>query len=242
MAIADNVLLFGRLLRAAGLEVHHGRLVDAIRALDWWASAAAPTRATLRSLLVHRHEDIARFDQAFDLFFRAHRAPAPGLPLFSLGERPRVVARAAPGVAVPSSSRTSAPDDRATRRAGGRRLEPRRRVAHQGLRGLHRRGARTRARAARRTCPGDWACGAPDAGSAPSRGAVDLRPLLRRNLMRGGDFVDLPRRQRRETARPIVLIARRQRIDGTLQPGDAALRLRAGPAGRASKPSCSRRG
>jgi uncharacterized protein with von Willebrand factor type A (vWA) domain len=39
------------------------------------------------------------------------------------------------------------------------------------------------------------------------RGAIDLRPLLRRNLMRGGDLRDLPRRQRRETARPIVLIA-----------------------------------
>jgi uncharacterized protein with von Willebrand factor type A (vWA) domain len=37
-------------------------------------------------------------------------------------------------------------------------------------------------------------------------GDVDLRPLLRRNLMRGGDLVDLPRRARREAPRPIVLL------------------------------------
>jgi uncharacterized protein with von Willebrand factor type A (vWA) domain len=40
-----------------------------------------------------------------------------------------------------------------------------------------------------------------------SGGAVDLRPVLRRNLMRGGELLELPRRRRRETARPIVLIA-----------------------------------
>jgi len=36
-------------------------------------------------------------------------------------------------------------------------------------------------------------------------GAPDLRPLMRRNLMRG-DLVDLPRRVRRQAARPIVLL------------------------------------
>ena len=47
---------------------------------------------------------------AFDLFFRAHRPPAPGLPLFSIGERARVVARPAPGVRrCRSSSRISGP-------------------------------------------------------------------------------------------------------------------------------------
>jgi uncharacterized protein with von Willebrand factor type A (vWA) domain len=35
---------------------------------------------------------------------------------------------------------------------------------------------------------------------------VDLRPVLRENLMRGGDLLDLPRRARRDAARPIVLI------------------------------------
>jgi len=49
---------------------------------------------------VHDRDEIARFDRAFELFFKAHRPPAPGLPLFSLGERPRVVVRPAPGVPI----------------------------------------------------------------------------------------------------------------------------------------------
>src|SRR6185503_18537252 len=40
-----------------------------------------------------------------------------------------------------------------------------------------------------------------------SRGGVDLRPLLRRNLTRGGDLIDLPRRERTTALRPIVVVA-----------------------------------
>jgi uncharacterized protein with von Willebrand factor type A (vWA) domain len=101
-AFATNVLLFGRVLRGAGLDVHHGRLVDAIRALECvGVRSRADVKATLCSLLVHRHDDIARFDRAFDLFFRAQRSPSSGLPLLALGERPRVVVRAPPHSAVP---------------------------------------------------------------------------------------------------------------------------------------------
>ena len=67
-ALVTNLLLFGRVLRAAGLQVHHGRLADAIRALEW-------------------HDDLPIFDEAFDLFFRAHGKSELNLPLFSLGER-----------------------------------------------------------------------------------------------------------------------------------------------------------
>ena len=42
---------------------------------------------------MHRHDDLPIFDEAFDLFFRAHGAPALNLPLFSLGERARVITR-----------------------------------------------------------------------------------------------------------------------------------------------------
>ena len=48
-------------------------------------------RATLSALLVHRHEDLPPFNEAFDRFFRAHGTSELDLPLFSLGERARVV-------------------------------------------------------------------------------------------------------------------------------------------------------
>ncbi len=99
--LVPNLLLFGRVLRREGLEVHHGRLIDAIRSLDWiGVRRRDDVRATLRALLVHRHDDLARFDALFDAFFRSHDVSSTSLELFSLGERPRVVAR--PVTAPPS--------------------------------------------------------------------------------------------------------------------------------------------
>ncbi len=206
MAIADNVLLFGRLLRVIGLPVHHGRLVDAIHALELVGIRnRTDVRATLRSLLVHRHDDIARFDQAFDLFFRAHRPPAPGPPLFSLGERPRVVVRAAPGIAVPIEledvSKESRDEDRrivgAWSRTGVSRTKDFAEFTDAEL---------ERARNLLQNLPWRLSLRRTRRWERASQGAVDLRPFIRRNLMRGGDLRDLPRRRRRETARPIVLI------------------------------------
>jgi uncharacterized protein len=100
-ALSANVLAFGRLLRRAAVEVHHSRLLDSLHALELIGVARRDDmRATLRTLLVHRHEDLARFDAAFDLFFRDHRTETSTLPLFSLGERPRIVVRPLTGAAI----------------------------------------------------------------------------------------------------------------------------------------------
>ena len=93
-ALVSNLLLFGRVLRAAGVHVHRERMVDAIQANEWIGiRSRADVRATLCALLVHRHEDLPLFNEAFDLFFRAHGSSELNLPLFSLGERARVVTR-----------------------------------------------------------------------------------------------------------------------------------------------------
>jgi uncharacterized protein with von Willebrand factor type A (vWA) domain len=43
---------------------------------------------------------------------------------------------------------------------------------------------------------------------APSAsGRIDLRPIVRRNMTRGGELVELPRRARRERPRPVVVLA-----------------------------------
>ena len=93
-ALVANLLLFGVVLRRAGLEVHPGRMVDALTAMDEVGiRSRADLRASLSTLLVHRAEDLPRFHDAFDLFWRAHEAREGGLPLFALGERPRVVVK-----------------------------------------------------------------------------------------------------------------------------------------------------
>jgi len=47
-----------------------------------------------------------------------------------------------------------------------------------------------------------------------AKGGIDLRPVLRRMLMRGGEIVDLPRRQRREAPRRVVIIGD---VSGSMQ-------------------------
>ena len=105
-AFGVNVLAFGRMLHDAGLNVHHGRLIDALQALTWIGiRRRSDVRALLRGLLVHRHDDLSRFDQAFDLFFAARRTPGSDekrLALSSLGEQARVIVRTPPGASVPA--------------------------------------------------------------------------------------------------------------------------------------------
>ena len=205
-ALLDNVLLFGRVLRSAGLEVHHGRMLDAARALEWIdVGRRRDVRTTLRSLLVHRREDLPRFDAAFDLFFRAHRPPSPGLPLFSLGERPRVVARPASGTPI------SLERDAAGGPAPGSTLA----VGAYSAAEISRTkdfadftdAELAQARAMLVALPWHLGVRRTRRWEAARSTAIDLRVLARRNLMRGGDLLELPRRRRRDAPRPVVVLA-----------------------------------
>ncbi len=69
--LADNILYFARALRAAGIPVGPGSVLDALEAVDvakigdrddfYW---------TLHAVFVKRHEHSILFDQAFHIFFR----------------------------------------------------------------------------------------------------------------------------------------------------------------------------
>src|SRR5438477_600412 len=69
--LAENIVHFGRALRAAGIPVGPGAALDALAAV---AAAGVGTRAdfywTLHAVLVKRHEHSLIFDQAFRIFFR----------------------------------------------------------------------------------------------------------------------------------------------------------------------------
>jgi uncharacterized protein with von Willebrand factor type A (vWA) domain len=70
--IADNVVGFARTLRAAGLPVGPGAVIDALNALRLIdIGNRADVFTTLESIFVMRHEHMLIFVQAFDLFFRA---------------------------------------------------------------------------------------------------------------------------------------------------------------------------
>ena len=69
--MADNVVGFARALRAAGLPVGPGSVIDAMNALQVIdIGNRADVYTTLESIFVKRHEHALIFRQAFELFFR----------------------------------------------------------------------------------------------------------------------------------------------------------------------------
>src|ERR1700730_9457816 len=69
--LADNLVHFARALRAAGIPVGPGAVIDALSAVR---AAGIRTREyfywTLHAVFVKRHEHSILFDQAFRIFFR----------------------------------------------------------------------------------------------------------------------------------------------------------------------------
>ena len=69
--ITENIMHFGRVLRAAGLQVGPGKIIDAMRAVE---TAGISSRDdfywTLHSVFVNRRDQREIFDQAFHVFWR----------------------------------------------------------------------------------------------------------------------------------------------------------------------------
>src|SRR5262245_5921355 len=92
--LTENIMHFARTLRAAGLPVGPGKVLDAIRAVEtvglgnredfYWA---------LHATLVNRREQQEIFDQAFHIFWRnprlLERMMAMLLPQMRIGEQPQ---------------------------------------------------------------------------------------------------------------------------------------------------------
>ena len=69
--LAENVLHFVRVLRAAGLPVGPAKVIDAIAAVEAVGVAnKTDFREALAAVLISRHEQLPLFEQAFDLFWR----------------------------------------------------------------------------------------------------------------------------------------------------------------------------
>jgi len=73
--LAENVMHFARLLRAAGLRIGPDRVLDCVKALDIACAHQFPPRRddwywTMSAALLSRHEQQPVFDQAFAIFWR----------------------------------------------------------------------------------------------------------------------------------------------------------------------------
>jgi uncharacterized protein with von Willebrand factor type A (vWA) domain len=201
----DNLVIFGRVLRRAGIPVQPGRLVDVVEALRHVdMSQRGEVQAACRALLVQRHDQLEMFDRVFAAFWRDdHERERPDGPA---GE-PRTAEVVIEQIMLldAGAASTDAHDDMpASERAvktwsdrGGLvdkdfavftadEQEQARRllsglVWHPGVRRTRR-----------------WI-----RGRGPR---VDLRRAIAGSLRTGGEIVRLPRRARRIRPRPLVLL------------------------------------
>jgi hypothetical protein len=213
--VIRSLLAFGRLLRRLGLDVHTGRMLDVIDALQYVdLRQREDVYHTCRALLVHRRDDFAAFDRAFDAFWR-HRLPAGSTETVREFTAAPAGARGQEGAhpesaASPWTSLELPMDAHAEDEPAG---APGRLRTWSDAEGLAQKDfaaftdddvAVARAALERLTWnPGvrrtrRWVTG---------RGArLDLRRALARSLRTGGDVVKLPRRRRRERPRSVIML------------------------------------
>src|SRR3979490_3422704 len=110
--IADNVIGFARALRAAGIPVGPGAVIDALNALQVIEIGnRGDVFTTLEAIFVKRHEHALIFAQAFELFFRAaeewkHLLDSVPLPDHARKKPPAASRRVQEALSQPSLSET----------------------------------------------------------------------------------------------------------------------------------------
>jgi uncharacterized protein with von Willebrand factor type A (vWA) domain len=207
--LLDNLLIFGRVLRRAGVDVHPGRLLDVIEALGHVnLGARDDVYHTCRALLVHRQEQIAIFDRAFAAFWRKqHEAEARSdtRPDESNARAVAIEEVLAPDD-VPATSGADEPEsDVSTPRRGLKTWSGRGGLADKDFAAFTTDEIAEAGAALSRLVwnPGErrtrrWVRG---------RGSrIDLRRAIAESLRTGGDMVNLPRRARRVRPRALVLL------------------------------------
>jgi uncharacterized protein with von Willebrand factor type A (vWA) domain len=206
-ALLHNLLLFGRVLRGVGIDVNPGRMIDLVSALGLIdIGRRSDFYHATRSLLVHRRDDLARFDVAFDLFWQ-QRDPLARPSARVIGElpsRPQMFAPPLPGRPAGETKESSSDrppsvearmtysDNEILRRKDFGDMTPAELSAVRSM--MQQIVWRVSERRTRRLRAG--------------RGSlVDLRRTVRRNLRYGGELLDWAEREPKVKPRPLVIIA-----------------------------------
>jgi uncharacterized protein len=206
--LLDNLLIFGRVLRDAGVDVHRGRLLDVVDALGLVdLGARDEVYHACRALLVHRQEQIAIFDRAFNAFWREPHEGDPGPTQLRDGSPARAV-EIEEFAAVHEADASSGPDD----------AEDQSPPAKSGLIWSDRGGLADKdfaaftsdeiAEATTALSQLVWNPGARRTRRwVRGRGSrIDLRRAIALSIRTGGDIVLLARQARRLRPRALVLL------------------------------------
>lgn len=218
--LLHNLILFGRVLRSLGLDVDPGRMIDLVSTTAWVdIGRKADFREAARCLLVHRREDLALFESAFDAFWHKPAEGVSTLDLRSLGERPRARrSRFGPPPVVRPDVRPDIRPDVGSEGGGdpGPDEPPLLQVvrtwsAHEILRHKDFAEMTGEERAAVEGFVARLGWRVPERRTRRLRRgrgrAADFRSTLRGCLRHGGEILEWARRARKAKPRPLVVLA-----------------------------------
>ncbi|MCA9897196.1 MAG: VWA domain-containing protein [Ardenticatenaceae bacterium] len=210
--LLHNLILFGRLLRALGMDVNPSRMIDLVQALEHVNLAHKPDfYYTARCLLVHNRDDLPLFDQAFALFWRAPREKILWEELFAFSSEP---SEPQPIIAPPPLQEREpiANDEAEVDEEVQQVIEVtqtysiRERLRHKDFGDLTQEELRTVRQFMAQMV---WELGLRRTRrQRPGRGRrLDVRRSLRRNLRYGGELIEWPSRQSKFKPRPLIVMA-----------------------------------
>jgi uncharacterized protein len=205
-----NLLRFGELLHTLGLDVHAGRMSDVAAALEHIEIGRKQDfYFTLRTLLIHRQQDLETFDDAFRIFWRKPAAEWSTTDLRALGEHRKF---GKPKIEFPTAGSTQSPEEQ----PAPARSEVAQRVVAMSY--SAREVSRTKdfeqftedeiaeARAMLSTLDWELAVRRTRRWIAGPGMTLDLRRLLRTNIRYAGEPIEIPTRRRKPKHRPLVLL------------------------------------
>ena len=206
--MADNVVGFARALRAAGLPVGPGAVIDALQALQLIEIGnRAELFATLQAIFVKRHEHMLIFAQAFALFFRAaeewkHMLDSIPLPDHAKKKPKPASRRVQEALAQPTMAPDTSPQEQEVRLSvSDKEILQKKDFAQMSAAEI---AQVTRAIAQMQLPQAELRTRrhAPD----PRGLKLDLRRTLRASLRTGGDIVDIRKLGRIDKPSPIVAL------------------------------------
>ncbi len=223
--LAENVMHFARLLRAAGLRIGPDRVLDCVRALDLTAHQFPPRREdwywTMSAVLLSRQEQRPIFDQAFAIFWRDPKLAEKMMQMLL----PQAYGRGAKPESEQSQRLTDAlmQQRREAEESREERLEAEAKLSFSSREVLSRMDFDTMSAAElaeARKMIGELRLPLPVVRTrrfhAERSGArVDLRNSLRQSLREGGDIIPLVRAAPRELHPPLVVLCD---ISGSMNP------------------------
>ncbi|MCP4417171.1 MAG: VWA domain-containing protein, partial [Chloroflexi bacterium] len=208
--LLHNLILFGRLLRALGMDVNPGRMIDLVQALAHVNLARKDDFFhTARCLLVHHRDDLPLFEQAFAIFWRAPKEKfildnLVKIDTKSEKQQPLVTP---PALQRPPKSKAEDGDDvqqvfEVTQTYSSREL-----LHHKDFGELTQDEMAAVKQFMAQMVWQQLGLRRTRRQQAGHGRQLDLRRSLRRNLRYGGELIEWPSRQFKQKPRPLVVIA-----------------------------------